>query len=97
LEAALNEVRLLMDAIEKQQTAFVDAIKTAGKTLAAKDSLNNDLMANCNQLRDRCWKAEAEVDRLRAQVENCHAAKNLHARRSAKLQEDLAKSREGKT
>jgi len=32
----------------------------------------------------------AEVNRLRAQVENCHAAKNLHARRSEKLQEQLA-------
>ncbi len=23
----------------------------------------DDLMANCNQLRDRCWKAESELDR----------------------------------
>jgi hypothetical protein len=29
--------------------------------LAAKDSLNSDLMANCNQLRDRCWMAESEL------------------------------------
>ena len=33
------------------------------KEIAAKDALNNDLMANCNQLRDRCWKAEGELDR----------------------------------
>jgi hypothetical protein len=31
--------------------------------LATKDALNNDLMANCNQLRDRCWKAEGELAR----------------------------------
>lgn len=31
----------------------------------------------------------AEIKRLQAQVENCHAAKNLHARRSEKLQEQL--------
>lgn len=31
--------------------------------LAAKDALNNDLMTNCNQLRDRCWKAESELAR----------------------------------
>lgn len=33
--------------------------------LAAKDSLNNDLMVNCNQLRDRCWKVESELSRWR--------------------------------
>jgi hypothetical protein len=27
---------------------------------------NKDLMANCNQLRDRCWKAEQEVEQLEA-------------------------------
>jgi hypothetical protein len=37
LEAALNEIRLLLDAIEKQQNTFGAAIETAGKTLAAKD------------------------------------------------------------
>jgi hypothetical protein len=26
-------------------------------------SLNNGLMANCNQLRDRCWKAEGELSK----------------------------------
>jgi len=26
---------------------------------------NNDLMANCNQLRDRCWKAEGELANIR--------------------------------
>jgi hypothetical protein len=31
--------------------------------LATKDALNNDLMANCNQLRDRCWKAESKLAR----------------------------------
>jgi hypothetical protein len=31
-----------------------------------------------------------EIKRLRTQVENCHAAKNLHTRRSEKLQEQLA-------
>ena len=37
LESALDMVRKLMDAIEKQQTAFKDAIETAGKTLTDKD------------------------------------------------------------
>ncbi|MCK9566685.1 MAG: hypothetical protein M0Q43_11630, partial [Methanothrix sp.] len=63
LEAALNEVKQLLAAIAEQQAAFGDAIETASKTLATKDVLNNDLMANCNQLRDRCWKAEGELAR----------------------------------
>ena len=33
------------------------------EAVAAKDSLNTDLMANCNQLRDRCWKAESKLAR----------------------------------
>jgi hypothetical protein len=28
---------------------------------AARDSLINDLIANCNQLRDRCWKTEGDL------------------------------------
>jgi len=28
-----------------------------------KDDLNNGLMANCNQLRTRCWKAEEDCKR----------------------------------
>jgi hypothetical protein len=33
---------------------------------------------------------ENEIERLKAQLENCHAAKNLHAMRSEKLQADMA-------
>ncbi|MDD3906422.1 MAG: hypothetical protein PHS46_07890 [Candidatus Omnitrophica bacterium] len=33
-----------------------DVIKRLGE-------FNDDLMANCNQLRDRCWKAEGELAR----------------------------------
>jgi hypothetical protein len=41
----------------------IDVDEKRLEQLAAKDALNNDLMANCNQLRDRCWKAESKLAR----------------------------------
>ena len=74
LEAALNEARLIMDAIEKQQTAFVDAIETAGKTLDGKDAeisawakrhaYATDMVAKCDALyRETCAKNDVEIAR----------------------------------
>jgi hypothetical protein len=40
-------------------------IENLMKELAVKDSHNNDPMANCNQLRNRCWKAEGELAKWR--------------------------------
>lgn len=63
------------------------------------DDLIEQAEALCRQLEngELHWQAYkqimpqlvAEIKRLQAQVENCHAAKNLHARRSEKLQEQL--------
>ena len=52
----------LMYARDKQWQKDYAALH---RQLAAKDALNTDLMANCNQLRDRCWKAEGELARWR--------------------------------
>lgn len=43
--------------------SLIDEAERLEGLLAAKDALNNDLMSNCNQLRDRCWKAEGELAR----------------------------------
>jgi len=61
LVAEVKRIRADNDRAERAHESL-DAIRR--NQLAAKDSLNNDLMANCNQLRDRCWKAESEVERL---------------------------------
>ena len=46
--------------LENNQEIIEDVLGLQ-REIAAKDTLNNDLMANCNQLRDRCWKAEGEI------------------------------------
>lgn len=43
---------------------WIDEAERLEGLLAAKDDLNNDLMANCNQLRNGCWKAESELARF---------------------------------
>ncbi|MCK9568922.1 hypothetical protein M0R72_08275 [Candidatus Pacearchaeota archaeon] len=50
--------RLLMQLAAKD--AIISDELARRKALGA---LNEDLMANCNQLRDRCWKAESELAR----------------------------------
>jgi Mg2+ and Co2+ transporter CorA len=42
---------------------YEDNVTISHQQLTAKDAEINDLMANCNQLRDRCWKAEGELVR----------------------------------
>jgi len=54
--------------------------------LTAKDALNNDLMANFNQLRDRCWKAESELARWQ-QMYQAICADTNHKRRCARCGE----------
>jgi len=59
------EIMRLDKARAESETSWVEEIAELHKQLAAKDALNNDLMTNCNQLRDRCWKAEGELARWR--------------------------------
>jgi hypothetical protein len=50
-------------AATKNMVGRDEDIANLMKEIAAKDALNDDLMANCNQLRNRCWKAEGELAR----------------------------------
>jgi len=63
----------LVAEIKRLQEELASLSDASMEQLAAKDSLNSDLMANCNQLRDRCWKLENELARWRqiATVELC--------------------------
>jgi isopentenyldiphosphate isomerase len=65
----IAEIKCLREynAIAKEE-GFYQGIESIKEQLAANDAINNDLMTNCNQLRDRCWKAESEVKHLREQL-----------------------------
>lgn len=63
LVAEIQRLRVLDCVAEKNMARRDEDISNLVRELAVKDALNNDLMANCNQLRDRCWKAEGELAR----------------------------------
>ena len=52
-----------LDAAEALIRKNAETINAQAKRMVELESLNDDLLANCNQLRDRCWKAEGELDR----------------------------------
>jgi hypothetical protein len=56
-----NRIQQLRETLENLRQYGIDR----DAEIAVKDSLNNDLIANCNQLRNRCWKAESELARWR--------------------------------
>jgi len=63
LIAEINRLRAQVENCHAAKNLHVRRSEKLQEQLAAKDSLNSDLMANCNQLRERCWKAESELDR----------------------------------
>ena len=54
--AVIFEMIDIKEALIEMAPGLVEEIKQC-------KSLNNGLMANCNQLRDRCWKAEGELSK----------------------------------
>jgi hypothetical protein len=63
LIAEISRLQTQVENCHAAKNLHVRRSEKLQEQLAAKDALNNDLMANCNQLRDRCWKAESELAR----------------------------------
>jgi seryl-tRNA synthetase len=61
--AIMRNCREIQERDHRAWQEIRDQNRRLKEQLATENSLNNDLMANCNQLRDRCWKAESELDR----------------------------------
>jgi hypothetical protein len=59
----IKRLRVLECAADANMTRRNEDVSSLMKELAAKDALNDGLMANCNQHRNRCWKAEGKKPR----------------------------------